>query len=99
MGQLAVWILVGTIVAATTIGILARSTGHHRTNGILLLAVLLALGFFAVAIDLVHVVFHSWFRGADQLFTVMEEGGEQLVQSLTVAIALLIQRSERMETR
>jgi hypothetical protein len=99
IGQLAVWFLVGMIVLVTTLGTLALSSGHDRTNGILLFAMLLALGFFAVAVDQVQGVFHASFRGADQLFTVMEEGGEQLVQSLTVAIALLSLRSKRMETR
>lgn len=96
-GQLAAWILVGMLVLAMTAGVVARSSGDDRTNSVLLLTALAALGFFAVAVDLVHAVFHSWFRGGDQLFTVMEEGGEQLVQSLTVAIAVLIWRSKRQE--
>jgi hypothetical protein len=97
MGQLVAWILVGMTVLATSVGILARSSGHDRAIGVLLLAMLLALGFFAVAVDLIHATFHSSFGGADQLFTVMEEGGEQLVQSATVAMTLLILRSKLTE--
>jgi hypothetical protein len=96
-GQVAAWILVGMLVLAMTAGVVARSSGDDRTNSVLLLTALAALGFFAVAVDLVHAIFHSWFRGGDQLLTVLEEGGEQLVQSLTVAIALLIWRSKRQE--
>jgi hypothetical protein len=98
MGQLVVWILVGMILLAISIGALVRSSGQDRTNGILLLWTLLALGFFAVAVDLVHAIVRSWFRGADLLFTVIEEGGEQLVLSLAVAVALLIRLSARKES-
>jgi hypothetical protein len=99
MGQLVVWILMGMVLLAISIGALVRSSGQDRTNGILLLSTLLALGFFAVAVDLVHVTVKPWFRGADLLFTVIEEGGEQLVLSLAVAVALLIRLSEHKETR
>ena len=98
MGQLVVWILVGIFLLAISIGALVLSSGQNRTNGILLLGTLLALGFFAVLVDLVHVIVQSWFRGADLLFTVIEEGGEQLVLSLAVAVALLIRRSERKKS-
>lgn len=96
-GQVAAWILVGMLVLATIAGVVARSSGDDRTNSVLLLTALAALGFFAVAVDLVHVIFHSWFRGGDQLFTVMGKGGEQLAQSLTVALAVLIWRSKSQE--
>lgn len=99
MGQLVVWILVGMILLAISIGALVRSSGQHRANGMLLLGSLLALGFFAVGVDLAHVIFKTWLQGADLLFTVIEEGGEQLVLSLTVAITLLIHRSERERAR
>jgi len=98
MGQLLVWILVGIFLLAISIGALVLSSGQNRANGILLLGTLLALGFFAVLVDLVHVIVQSWFRGADLLFTVVEEGGEQLVLSLAVALAFLIRRSERKES-
>ena len=51
-----------------------------------------------MAVDLTHAIVRSWFRGADLLFTVLEEGGEQLVLSLAVAVALLIRLSERKES-
>jgi len=97
MGQLAVWILVGLILLVITVGSLVRSSGQDRTNGVLLLVALLALGFFAVAVDLAHVIFRASFPGAHQLFTVIEEGGEQVVLSLAVALAVLIRRSKRKD--
>jgi len=95
MGQLAVWILTAVILLAITVTALARSSGQDRTNGILLLVAVAALGFFAVIIDLVHVIARSWFRGSNLLFTVLEEGGEQLVLTLALGLAVLILRSHR----
>ena len=95
LGQLAVWLAVGMVLLAITVASLVRSAGQDRTNGGLLLVALLALGFFAVGVDLVHVVFRTSFPGANQLFTVIEEGGEQLVLTLAVALAVLIRRSQR----
>jgi hypothetical protein len=95
MGQLATWGVVGLALLAITVASLVRSSGQERTNGVLLLATLLALGFFAVAIDLAHVLFRASFTGASQVFTVIEEGGEQLVLSLAVALTALIRRRKR----
>jgi hypothetical protein len=95
MGQLVVWVLVGMILLAIAVTGLARSSGRDRTNGVLLLLALAALGFFAVIIDLVHVIARSWFRGSNLLFTVLEEGGEQLVLTLVLALAVQILRSQR----
>ena len=95
MGQLAIWVVVGLPLLAITVASLVRSSGQERTNGVLLLATLLALGFFVVAIDLAHVLLRASFTGASQVFTVIEEGGEQLVLSLAVALTVLIRRSKR----
>jgi hypothetical protein len=94
MGQLAVWVLVSMILLAIVVGSLVRSSGRDRTNGILLLVILCGLGFFAVVMDLVHANSRSWFRGANLLFNVIEEGGEQLMLSLAVALTVLIQRNK-----
>ena len=95
MGQLAVWIAVGLVLLAITVASLVRSSGQERTNGVLLLVALLALGFFAVAVDFAHVISRASFTGASQVFTVIEEGGEQVILSLAVALAVLIRRSKR----
>jgi hypothetical protein len=95
MGQLAVWMLVGTILLAIAVAGLAHSSGQDRTNGILLLLALAALGFFAVVVDLVHVIFRSSFQGANLLFTILEEGGEQLALTIALGLTVLIRRSKR----
>jgi hypothetical protein len=95
MGQLAVWILAGMILLGIAVAGLAHSSGQDRTNGILLLLALAALGFFAAVVDLVHVIFRSSFRGANLLFTILEDGGEQLALTIVLGLAVLIQRSKR----
>jgi hypothetical protein len=99
MGQLVVWVLIGMLLLAIAVKGLAPASGRHRINGILLLLAVAALGFFAVIVDLVHVIGRSWFRGSNLLFTVLEEGGEQLVLNLTLGLAVLILRGQRQRSR
>jgi hypothetical protein len=53
------------------------------------------LALFAVVIDMAHVVLRGSFRGADDLFIVIEDGGEQFTLSLTCGLAILIHRDVR----
>jgi hypothetical protein len=44
---------------------------------------------------MVHVMMMDTFRGVDLLFTVIEDGGEQITLTLTCGIAVLIRRELR----
>jgi hypothetical protein len=59
------------------------------------MAALAALALFAVVADMAHVVLRRAFRGADDLFAVIEEGGEQVTLSLMCGLAILIRRDVR----
>jgi hypothetical protein len=42
-----------------------------------------------------HIVLRRAFRGADDLFAVIEDGGEQITLSLMCGLAVLIRRDVR----
>ena len=71
---------------------MVRSPREDRRNGLLLLAALAVLALFAVVADMTHVVLRRAFRGADDLFTVIEDGGEQITLTLMCGLAILIRR-------
>lgn len=50
---------------------------------------------FAVVADMAHVAVIGTFRGADLLFTVIEDGGEQITLALICGLAVLIRRELR----
>ena len=92
--------LVSACLGALAIAMLA--VGYRRTsrrsrshlNGLLYL--LVALTFLAVALDLVHAL----FAGSQTGLTIVEDGGEQVVLSATVAYVLwiaLLTREPRQE--
>ena len=98
-GELLVWTLAGVPLLAAAIAALVKSPREDRRNGLLLLGALALLGLFAVVVDMMHVVFGQAFRGADELLTVIEDGGEQATLSLTCGLAALIRREVRSRER
>lgn len=99
LGELLVWAGAGVLLLGpATIGLL-KSSGRDRANGFLLLGALAALMVFAVGVDMVHVVVEHAFRGAHLLFSVIEEGGQQITLSLTCGLAVLIRREVRSRER
>ena len=94
-GELMVWTMVGVPLLAAAAFAAIRSPKEERGNGLLLLGALAVLALFAVVIDMAHVMLLGTFRGADQLFAVIEEGGEQFTLSLTCGLAILIRRDVR----
>ncbi|MGH6901167.1 MAG: hypothetical protein ACREIR_00345 [Geminicoccaceae bacterium] len=94
-GELLVWAMVGVPLLAAAAFAFIRSPEADRANGLLLLGALAALALFAVVTDMAHVVLWGAFWGADDLFTVIEDGGEQFTLSLTCGLAILIRRDVR----
>jgi hypothetical protein len=94
-GELLVWTAVGVPLLAAAVFAVVRSPKEDRRNGLLLLAALAVLALFGGVIDMAHVVLRGSFRGADDLFIVIEDGGEQFTLSLTCGLAILIRRDVR----
>ena len=94
-GEMLVWTMVGVPLLAAAVFAVARSAKEDRANGLLLLGALAALALFAGVTDMVHVLMRGAFRGADDLFIVLEDGGEQFTLSLTCGLAILIRREVR----
>lgn len=93
-GELLVWSVLGTaVVAALAVGF-RRSGRHARTVGSIFLGLFAALIFFAVVVDMLHILLNDAFRGAYRIFPLVEEGGELAVLSLTCAAAVAL-RSRR----
>lgn len=95
LGELIVWAAVGVTLLAAAIAALVRSPPDDRSNGLLLLAAFGVLLAFAVGADMAHIILMDSFRYADLLFTVIEDGGEQITLSLTWGLAILIRREVR----
>jgi hypothetical protein len=97
VGELIVWTILGAFLLASARAGFVRSPQEDRSNGLLLMGAFAVLILFAVVVDLAHVVVtrEFRFRGADLLFTVIEDGGEQIVLTLTCSLAVLIDRELR----
>jgi hypothetical protein len=98
-GELLVWTMVGVPLLAAAAFAIVRSPKEDRANGLLLLGALAVLALFAVVTDMAHVVLRGAFWGANDLFTVIEDGGEQFTLSLTCGLAILIRRDVRGRER
>jgi hypothetical protein len=98
-GELLVWTMAGVPLLAAAAFAFIRSPKEDRANGLLLLGALAVLALFAAVTDMVHVVLMGAFRGADDLFIVIEDGGEQFTLSLTCGLAVLIRRDVRGRKR
>ncbi|MGH7508387.1 MAG: hypothetical protein ACREMZ_02825 [Gemmatimonadales bacterium] len=100
-GELIIWTILGLFLLAAAIVGFIRSPQQDRSNGLLLIGAFAVLVLFAVVVDLAHVLvkYEFRFRGADFLFTVMEEGGEQITLSLTCGLAVLVHRELRSRPR
>jgi hypothetical protein len=94
-GQLLVWAIIGLPLLAVAVAAVVRSPEEDRRNGILLMGALAVLALFAVGIDMVHVLLRRAFRGANELFIVIEDGGEQIILSLILCLVILIRRDLR----
>ncbi len=96
-GELIVWMILGVFLVAAAGAAFVRSPREDRHNGLLLMGAFAVLVLFAVVVDLMHAVVTNklGFPGADLLFTVIEDGGEQVVLTLTCGLAVLIRRELR----
>jgi hypothetical protein len=98
-GELLVWTLAGIPLLGAAVAAVLRSPREDRGNGFLLMAALSVLALFAVVADMAHIVLRWAFRGADDLFAVIEDGGEQITLSLTSGLTALIRRDVRSRER
>lgn len=93
LGELMVWTILGLTLLAAARAAYVRSALEDRRNGLLLLGAFAVLALFAVVADLAHALASTiGFRGADLLFTVIEDGGEQITLTLICGLAFLIHR-------
>lgn len=92
LGEILVWALAGLPLLGAVLATLVRAERDDRRNALLLLAALGLLASFAVGADVLHVIFTHAFGHAEGLLAVLEEGGEQFVQSLIVVLVILIRR-------
>jgi hypothetical protein len=99
LGELLVWTIVGVPLLAGAIAAAIGSPREDRYNGVLLLGMLAVLALFAVVADMVHVMQMSAFRGANTLFNMIEDGGEQVTLSLICGLVILIRRELRGRQR
>jgi hypothetical protein len=97
LGELIVWAIFAIFLLAAARAGFVRAPQEDRSNSLLLMGAFAVLLLFAVVVDLVHVLvkYQLSFRGGDFLFTVIEEGGEQVTLSLTCGLAVLIHRDLR----
>lgn len=99
LGELVFWVGAGLLLSGVAAIGLVKARGRDRANGLLLLGALATLTMFAVGVDMAHVVVEHAFRGSGLLFTVIEEGGQQIILSLSCGLAVLIRREIRSRER
>lgn len=99
LAQLAVGSGLGLSVVAACVAAVARARGEARRRGLALLGTLLAIGFCGVIVDYLHIRLRGSFSGAHALFTLVEEGGEQLFISLAAALAISAALGRRLLER
>jgi hypothetical protein len=92
-GEVLAWTMVGVPMLGLALGAFLRSSQVDRTVGILFLGAFAVLALFAVGTDLLHGVMSDRFHGADLLFTVIEDGGEQITLTITCGLAWLSGRA------
>jgi hypothetical protein len=98
-GEVLVWIMAGIPLLGAAALAIARAPKEDRRNGVLLTAGLALLALFAVVADMAHEVLQNAFRGANDLFTLIEDGGEQITLSLICGLAILIHHEVRGRVR
>jgi hypothetical protein len=92
IGELSVYALYGGIFAAVLgVGFL-RSDPIHRKVGLGFGLLLTSLAFFVGVVDMVDRMVMSHSRTLAQILATIEDGGEMVVVSLTVAFALIVFR-------
>lgn len=94
LGELAIWVVFGGPLVLAVLLATRRATGETRRNGIALLLLLAAFVVCAAGVDLLHSLLETTITGAHLLLTVIEDGGEQVVLSVGVGLAMLIRRAE-----
>lgn len=99
LAEVLVWIVVGIPLLGAAAWAMVRAPKEDRRNGVLLTGGLALLALFAVGADMAHEVLRDAFRGANDLFTVIEDGGEQITLSVMCGLAILIHQEVRGRVR
>lgn len=88
LGELLVWFVLGSVVVPSLAVGFRRSRKRAQTLASIFLVLLAALVFFALMVDMLHILLHDGFRGAYRVWPLVEEGGELVVLSLICAAAV-----------
>lgn len=87
-GELLAWALLGLVVGLTGLVALLRTPFASWSHFYVMVALVGLLGFFAVGIDFLHdpiCVATTGFAYCTQIFDLIEDGGEMIVQSFILA--------------
>jgi hypothetical protein len=87
LGELSFFLLAAVAILATLRSGFRRSRGVHRRLGAAFLLLLVALGAFAVGLDLLHAALGGGRRAVDRLFGAAEDGRELVVLSLAASLS------------
>jgi hypothetical protein len=95
VGELLVVVPLGALAGAALVVAYRHTPMESRHTANCLLSLLAALAFFAIVVDMVHAL----FVGSETGLTIVEDGGEQIVLSATVAYVLWIEERTRPPSR
>lgn len=90
IGELSFFLVAGLLILAALWVGFGRSAPGHRWLGAPFVGLLMALGGFAVVVDLVHAAVAGQRRAFDRFFGPVEDGGEMVVLSLACALAIAL---------
>jgi hypothetical protein len=88
-GEVLAWILAGAVLIPLAVAAVLRSGGLERGFGLLMLLIFGALVFFAVIVDMIHVLLP--YRAV----LLFEDGGEMLAVAAACVLALVWYRNYR----
>jgi hypothetical protein len=98
-GELLVWGAAGALlVPILVLGFRSSKREAIEFGGVMTLIFAL-LGFFAVIVDMLHMAAAPRSRSADDILTVVEDGGEMLSLGLALAFSLLLHRHLSLSNR
>ena len=94
IGEVITWTLMGTLIVPLMIYGFARSDRSHVRNGLALLYPFGMLLFCAIVVDQLYNPFHAIFFGSGILIDMVEDGGEMVAITWTLALAAVLVKYE-----
>lgn len=92
VGELLVWGVAAALSLPLLVWGFRSSTREAAGYGAVLTLIFGALVFFALGMDMVHILAGHWSRLADAAIAIVEDGGEMLALALACSYALLLDR-------